>query len=209
MDKKDAEALAELLDGSGLFTDMFAKGGKRSHKAQYVRWLMGKVVEKRPDARVRGEDGRIHYTPPYFPVTTFKPNRVMPEATSERFGTVPRSEFINRMLEAQEGRATAIKRSAVARELKKAAPKAIGQIRVRRMKANFEKRKAAEAAAKPKITASNADEWIIKLSKQGLTTRAIVKKLKDEYGYETSQPTVTRRVKAFNDGKIDEKGKRI
>jgi hypothetical protein len=152
MDSASAEAMASLFEGSGMPVGL--SGGKRSHKAQYVRWLLGKSIGKRPEARVV-KDGRVHYEPPYFPVTDFKPKQLQKEVTSERFGTVPRSEFINRMLEAQEGRSTAVKRGAVQMELKRTGKRRKQMTEIAQFNAKA-KRLAEEKAAKKKAKAPPA-----------------------------------------------------
>jgi len=62
---------------------------------------------------------------------------------------------------------------------------------------------------KPSI--KDESEFIIYLKEQNpsLTTRGIVQKASDDYGYFLSQPTVARRLKAFREGKIDKMGKKI
>jgi hypothetical protein len=54
------------------------------------------------------------------------------------------------------------------------------------------------------------DEFIIWLKQTypNLSTRAIVEKAREDFGgFSLSQPTVQRRLKAFNEGRIDDKGK--
>ena len=56
------------------------------------------------------------------------------------------------------------------------------------------------------------DEFIIWLHQTypSLSTRAIVEKAREDFGgFSLSQPTVQRRLKAFREGSIDEKGKKI
>ena len=68
----------------------------------------------------------------------------------------------------------------------------------------------APAPAVAPTTERGLTELIIHLyTTRKLTTRAILKALKDEYNITSSQPTITRRVKAFNDGKIDATGKEV
>lgn len=205
MKKADAEALVSLLEGSGVLEGL--TGGVRSHKAQYVRWLLGKVVEKNPNARIRGKDKLIHYNPPYRP--TFDPYKLKDVSQSERFGEVPRSRFINRMIDTLEERQPVFTDIDLetARPLKKVVTKVKGNLPPKKVA------KPAEPSARfvPGQKVDSLDALILFLHKQkpGMTERDIVKKIKDEYGLNTSQPTVHRRIRAFKDGKIDEEGKPI
>jgi hypothetical protein len=191
-DKADVEALASLLEGSGLMEGM--SGGKRSHKGQYVRWLIGQIVKRNPSARVK-IDGKVHYNPPYNP--PFHPTRIEPVAVSERFGEVPRSEFINRMLAVKEDRGPMMK--AVVSEARK------------RMVKRRQPAPAPAPPAKEKInTETDLRRVIIKHSKEKMTTRGILKKIQDDYekkaGIPLSQPTITRIVKKWREGVYNDDG---
>ena len=227
MTKADTEALASLLEGSGLLESM--TGGKRSHKAQYVRWLLGNIVKRNPNARIQKGD-RIHYNPPYNP--PFDASKMKDVASSERFGDVPRSEFINRMMQTTEEREplmTDIVFEEGKKGLKKTKTKSQQQLLsdIR----SGEQKKALKAPPKKKrvfkvrketaeaqrfipgqsVPSSRLDELIIFLHKQrpGRTERDLVDDIAKDYGLQTSQPTVHRRIRAFKDGKIDEFGKKI
>lgn len=190
-DKRDVEALASLLEGSGMLEGM--SGGKRSHKGQYVRWLIGNIVKKNPKARV-GDEGGIFYKPPYNP--PFAPSRIKPESVSERFGTVARSKFINKMLEAEKGKAKA-KKPVVA----PAQPKISG------IQSFFGAKQKAKSNIANKVDYRKA---VISLSKEGMTTRAIKAKIDADYDRTTnipnSQPTITRIVKKYREGGYNEDG---
>jgi hypothetical protein len=170
-EKADVEALASLLEGSGLLEGM--SGGKRSHKGQYVRWLIGQVVKRNPNARIK-IDGKVHYNPPYNP--PFQPTRIEPVAVSERFGSVPRSEFINRMMGVEEEREPVFTK-----------------VKERLIRNEKELRK-----------------MIIQYSKDGMTTRAILAKIRKDHklnaGVPLSQPTITRIVKRWREGEFNDDG---
>jgi len=184
-DKADVEALASLLEGSGLLEGL--SGGKRSHKGQYVRWLIGQIVKKNPKARI-GEQGNIHYKPPYNP--PFQPSRVQKVNVSDRFGTVARSKFIDKMLSSEK------------RKTKKAdtAPRLV-----------IEEVEEVKEGAKANIdTAEELRKWIIKYSKDGMTTRGILTKIQSDHtkkaGVPLSQPTITRVVKKWREGDYNDDG---
>jgi hypothetical protein len=170
-DKANVEALASMLEGSGLLEGM--SGGKRSHKAQYVRWLIGQVVKRNPSARVK-VDGKVHYNPPYNP--PFQPTRIEPSAVSERFGEVPRSEFINRMMASEESRKPVMR-----------------QVKDKTLKGDVDLRRV-----------------VIMYSKEGMTTRAILAKIRESHwkkaGVPLSQPTITRIVKKWREGVYNDDG---
>lgn len=202
MSKADVEGLASLLEGSGLLEAM--TGGKRSHKAQYVRWLLGNIVKRNPDARIRGPDKLIKYNPPHNP--PFDSSKTKEVATSERFGEVPRSRFINRMMDEIE------EREPVLRDIE-GFDKSKLKKRVTVKKRVFKVRKDDTARFVPgqKVEHKQLDELIIFLHKQrpNRAERDLVKDISEDYGLQTSQPTVHRRIRAFKDGKIDEFGKKI
>jgi hypothetical protein len=171
----------------GLVDDLHEAGlaGNGSHKAQYVRWMLGKV---------RGDRSTPHYR---------QPIPKDPKRKPEYAGWSP---------DDYDGKYPPFNPALVKKdtsEFIKNLPKAERRVI---------KLKKTEAPAEPapkfpkgnKLTAKELDEVIIHLYQtEHLTTRAIVKRLKDDYDLTTSQPTVTRRVKAFNDGKIDATGKKL
>lgn len=227
MSKADTEALASLLEGSGLLEGL--TGGKRSHKAQYVRWLLGNIVKRNPNARVKRGD-LVHYNPPHNP--PFDAYKMKEVATSERFGEVPRSKFITRMMEQTEEREPLMADIALEegrKGLKKTKTKdqqqLLSDIRSGEQKAKLKPRvtvkkrvfKVRKETADTQrfipgqtVPYSRLDELILFLHKQrpNRAERDIVEDIK-EYGLQTSQPTVHRRIRAFKDGKIDEFGKKI
>jgi len=193
MSKSDVEGLASLLEGSGMLEAM--TGGKRSHKAQYVRWLLGNIVKRNPNARVQ-KGNRVHYNPPHNP--PFDAYKMKDVAVSERFGEVPRSKFINRMMEQTEEREPLMTDIVLEEGKRKLRP--------------VPKKDSTAQRFVPgqKVPYSRLDELIIFLHKQrpNRTERDLVSDIAKDYGITTSQPTVHRRIRAFKDGKIDEFGKK-
>ncbi len=190
------------MEGSGLLEAM--TGGKRSHKAQYVRWLLGNIVKRNPDARIRGPDKLIKYNPPHNP--PFDSSKTKEISTSERFGEVPRSRFINRMMDEIEEREPVMRdvETFDKSKLKK-------RVTVKKRVLKVAKSGTAKFVPGMKVPYSQLDELIIFLrkGKPSMTDREAVDVISKDYGLNTSQPTVTRRWKAYREGKIDEFGKKI
>jgi len=181
---RHATALVDDLFDAGL------AGGKRSHKAQYVRWMLGRVRGDRDGEPTPGQGAYKHPYPEdkrRKPIATSKPLNTpfagwSPDDWKGQFAPfnpkdvseAKRSKFIQAMVDTKH---RIIK-------VKKSAPQA--------------------------HSGKSLDEHIIHLyQSQGMTTRAIVKELQEKYGLSASQPTVARRIKAFNDGKIDATGKKL
>ena len=207
MSKADTEALASLLEGSGLLEGL--TGGKRSHKAQYVRWLLGNVVKRNPRARVQKDD-KVHYNPPYNP--PFDPYKMKEVAVSDRFGSVPRSEFINRMMATTEEREplmTDIVLETGRKKLKKTVTR-LPTKRVKRVRAQPAQPAERFPVGTP-VPKSREDELIIYLhtTNPRMTERGIVAKMEEDYSLKSSQPTVHRRIADYKAGRRDAMGKKI
>lgn len=149
-------------------------GGKRSHKAQYVRWLIGQVVKRNPNARVVDDEGKVSYNPPYNP--PFQPTRIEPESVSDRFGSVARSRFIEEMMAREESRQPVMR-----------------QVKDKTLRSDTDLRRL-----------------VIMYSQQGMTTRAILAKIRADHwkkaGVPLSQPTITRIVKKWREGEYNDDG---
>lgn len=170
-----AKSLVDDLQEAGL-------AGSGSHKAQYVRWMLGKV---------RGDRSTPHYRQP-LPKDPKRKPEYAGWSPDDYDGKYP--PFNPALVKNKSKFIEALPKRTVIKLKKKEAP--------------------AEPAPKfpkgKKLSLKELDEVIIHLYQtEKLTTRAIVKRLKDDYDLTTSQPTVTRRVKAFNDGKIDATGKKL
>ena len=188
----------------GLVDDLHEAGlaGNGSHKAQYVRWMLG---------RVRGNRTGDVYRNPYAKDDKRKPVAVSNPKDTPYAGWSPGD---------WEGKHSPFDPHKVNGELVSPFIQNMKKKRVFKIKpkAKAPRNEVVEAPPAPaekfpkgqKLTQRELDEAIIHLyQRDKLTTRAIVKKLKDDYDLTTSQPTVARRIKAFNDGVIDATGKRL
>ena len=188
----------------GLVDDLHEAGlaGSGSHKAQYVRWMLG---------RVRGNRTGDVYRNPYA-----KDDKRKPVASSNPKDT----PYAGWSPDDWDGKFSPFDPHKVNGELVSPFIQNMKKKRVFKIKpkAKAPRNEVVEAPPAPaekfpkgqKLTQRELDEAIIHLyQRDKLTTRAIVKKLKDDYDLTTSQPTVARRIKAFNDGVIDATGKRL
>jgi hypothetical protein len=200
-----ATALVDDLFDAGL------AGGKRSHKGQYVRWMLGKVRGDREDENENPVPGEGAYRNPYAKDRRRDPEYAgwSPDMWEGKFpafnpslvAEANRSDFVQQLVANKRGK-TVVRKKAVA-----PAPAVAPAV------APAPARPARPAPKFPKgvpLTQKQMDEAIIHLfTTEHLSTRAILKRLHDDYGLTTSQPTITRRIKAFNDGVIDATGKKL
>jgi len=193
---KHATALVDDLFDAGL------AGGKRSHKGQYVRWMLGRVRGDREGDPVPGDEA---YKRPYAKDPTRFPLAVSNPINSRYAGWSP---------DDWEGKFDPFNPSMISEPKRSKFVKAMisknGITRtVKVKKAPAQKNEIIDTAP---ARSMGIDELIIHIfttQKPEPTTREIVKIAKEKYGRDTSQPTVARRLKAYREGKIDATGKAI
>lgn len=178
---------------SNLVDDLFEAGlaggkkAKKSHKGQYVRWMLGRVRGDR-DGDPTPEDA---YRTPH----GYDPKRLPSPAEGKSLSNPTSSHYAGWSPDDWEGNFSPfnpelVKGKKVSKFIKGMIPK----------------------KQKTVVRPMGIDELIIRIDQTHTpkpTTREIVDIIKKQYGRDTSQPTVARRLKAFRDGKIDAKGKAI
>jgi hypothetical protein len=187
-----AERLAESLVGSGLVGS--------SHKSQYIRWMLGRVRGDREGEDTTPAEGDL-YRRPYSKDPKRKPIAKSHPLDTEWAGWSPDPKAEGQY----RGQFPPFKPERVPKENRskfiQALIPSINPKNVVRLP------READELPKGKLSYKDLDKAIIYLyKKEKLTTRAIVKRLLEDYQLSSSQPTVARRIKAFNDGKIDANG---
>jgi hypothetical protein len=157
-----------------------AKGGKRSHKAQHIRYMLGKLKEKQKG-----------YNKPFTP---FNPNLV---------SKGNRSMFLNRMM--KEGKVVP-KRDAKSKPVEeKVIEKVVEKKTDGRKKKTVRLSETLEEAPTPVATTPpTRDERIKQLKAEGLSTRAIADKMKAEGFKKVSASTVSNVLKSVKGSGYDE-----
>ncbi|NBW78238.1 MAG: hypothetical protein EBR27_04385 [Betaproteobacteria bacterium] len=208
-----AERLVDDLHGAGII------GG--SHKSQYVKWLLGRVRGNREGSVYKpGKEGWGSaddvYRRPYSRDTKRRPVAQSAPLDTEYAGWSPEDwEGKHEPFDAEKTQSRSRSRfiEALIPTRKKGVPKkkAVAPPAPRNEIVEFVVEAPVAAPQGKKYDYKSLDELIIKLKvdDDSRTTRDIVKIVKEKYGLDISQPTVSRRLKAFRDGKIDATGKTI
>jgi hypothetical protein len=160
--------------------EALAKGGKRSHKAQHIRYMLGKLKEKQKG-----------YNKPFNP---FNPKLV---------SKGKRSKFLNRMM--SEG-SVVPKRDAKNKPVEeKVVEKVVEKKTDGRKKRTVRLSETLEQSPAPVATTPlSRDERIKQLKAEGLSTRAIADKMKAEGFKKVSASTVSNVLKSVKGSGYDE-----